>query len=217
MSAQERRADHDLVTRLRAGDEEAFATLVGQWSGAMLRVAMIHTPTRAVAEEVVQETWLALLQQLDRFQERSSLKTWVFQILAKRSITHGVRERRSVPFSGLAAHELDSDEAAAAAERFLGPEHRWAGHWMTPPRSWAGLPEERLVARETRERLEAAVEALPAVQRTVLRLRDVDGWTGPEVCQALALSEANQRVLLHRARSKVRRALEGYLDEALVS
>jgi RNA polymerase sigma-70 factor (ECF subfamily) len=217
LSARQGLTDHELVTRLRAGDEEAFAILVGQWSGVMLRVAMIHSPNRAVAEEVVQETWLAVLRQLDRFEERSSLRTWVFQILAKRAITLGVRERRSVPFSELAAQEADSGEAAVAAERFLGPEHRWAGHWMTPPRSWAGLPEERLLAGETSERLDAAVEALPPMQGTVLRLRDVHGWTGAEVCQALGLSEANQRVLLHRARSKVRHALEPYLDEALVS
>jgi RNA polymerase sigma-70 factor, ECF subfamily len=207
-------AERDLLARLRDGDEAAFAGLVNEWSGLMLHLATIRTPSRAVAEEVVQETWLAVLEQLDRFEGRSSLKTWVMQILVNRAISRAVRERRSVPFSALSAEETQAEDPAVPPERFLGAGHRWAGHWASPPSSWAELPEERLLSAETRTVVERAIDALPPAQRAVILLRDVDGWSGPETRAALELTEANQRVLLHRARAKVRLALEAYLERA---
>lgn len=176
----------------------------------MLRVAMLYVGSRAVAEEVVQEAWLGVLRGLDRFEGRSSLKTWIFRILTNRAKTRGEREGRTVPFSARA--DDGDDEPGVAAARFLsadgGPP---SGHWASPPR---GLPEERLLAREVRERIEAAIAALPASQRAVITLRDVDGFSSEEVCSVLAISGTNQRVLLHRARSKVRAALEEYIDES---
>jgi RNA polymerase sigma-70 factor (ECF subfamily) len=201
--------DEHLVARLRAGDEEAFRRLVREWHTSMLRVAQIFVPTRAVAEEVVQEAWLRVLGALDRFEGRSTLKTWVFRILVNTAKTRAQREARTIPFSAL--HDpARVPEAAVDADRFLAdddPHH--PGGWAAPPRA---LPEERLIASETRERLAAAIDALPANQRAVISLRDVEGWTSEEVRNALDLSEVNQRVLLHRARAKVRTALEDYFS-----
>jgi RNA polymerase sigma-70 factor, ECF subfamily len=199
-------SDAGLVERLRRGESDAIAALVGEWSNAMLRLALVYIRDRAAAEEVVQDSWIAVLDGADRFEGRSSLKTWVFRIVANRAKTSALRERRSVPFSA-----LESDEAAAEPERFLPPGDAWAGHWAAPPKPLA--PEERLLAGEARERLREAIAELPPSQRAVLSLRDVEGWSAEEVCNVLELSETNQRVLLHRARSKVRRALEPYLDE----
>jgi RNA polymerase sigma-70 factor, ECF subfamily len=200
--------DEQLVAALRAGDEEAFRTVVREWHSSMLRVAQIFVPTRSLAEEVVQETWLRVLGALDRFEGRSSLKTWVFRILVNTAKTRAQREGRVVPFSSL--HDpARIPEAAVEPERFLPDDHdRHPGGWSAPPRA---LPEERLVASETREVIAAAVEKLPANQRAVISLRDVEGWSADEVRNALDLSEVNQRVLLHRARAKVRSALEDYL------
>jgi RNA polymerase sigma-70 factor, ECF subfamily len=200
--------DEQLVAALRAGDEKAFRTVVREWHSSMLRVAQIFVPTRSLAEEVVQETWLRVLGALDRFEGRSSLKTWVFRILVNTAKTRAQREGRVVPFSSL--HDpARIPEAAVEPERFLPDDHdRHPGGWSAPPRA---LPEERLVASETREVIAAAVEKLPANQRAVISLRDVEGWSADEVRNALDLSEVNQRVLLHRARAKVRSALEDYL------
>jgi len=173
---------------------------------------MMYVSTRAVAEEVVQEAWLGVFAGLDRFEGRSSLKTWIFRILSNTAKTRGEREGRSVPFSSLAGDDED-DEGAVDADRFLGPDHRWAGHWASSPRNPRDVPEERLLAGEARARIEAAVEALPENQRAVITLRDVDGFDAEDACEILGISEGNQRVLLHRARAKVRTALEGYLDE----
>ena len=199
--------DGALVERLRSGDGDAIAGLVGQWSNAMLRLALVYVRDRAAAEEVVQDSWIAVLDGIGRFEGRSSLKTWVFRIVANRAKTAALRERRSVPFSALG----DSGEDTAGPERFLPPDDAWAGHWAALPRPPA--PEERLLAGEARERLRQAIEELPPSQQAVLSLRDVEGWSAEEVCNVLELSETNQRVLLHRARSKVRRALEPYLDD----
>lgn len=177
----------------------------------MLRVAMMYVSTRAVAEEVVQEAWLGVFKGLDRFEGRSSLKTWIFRILTNTAKTRGEREGRSVPFSSLG--DDDQDEAPVAIDRFLGAEHRWGGHWASAPRNPRDVPEERLLASETRARIAAAIETLPANQRTVITLRDVDGFDADEACEILGISEVNQRVLLHRARGRVRAALEQYLDE----
>ena len=200
--------DERLVAALRAGDETAFRTVVRDWHASLLRVAQIFVPSRAVAEEVVQETWLRVLGALDRFEGRSSLKTWVFRILVNTAKTRAQREGRTVPFSAL-QDASRIPEAAVGPERFLPDDHpRYPGHWAARPPE---LPLDRLLAAETREVVAQAIEALPANQRAVISLRDVEGWSGDEVRNALELSEVNQRVLLHRARARVRRALEAYL------
>jgi len=196
--------DAKLVERLRAGDEEAFMELIRELNPSLLRVARMFVPTSALAEDVVQETWLAVLNGIDRFEGRSSLKTWIFRILTNTAKTRGERERRSVPFSTLDPEE-GGFEPAIERSRFTG-----TGHWAVLPRAW---PEDRLLANETRSMIERAIERLPPSQRTVITLRDVEGWTADEVRNALELSETNQRVLLHRARAKVRGALEQYLSE----
>ena len=204
--------DLRLVKALRAGDEAAFASLVTQYHRSLLRVAMIYVSTRAVAEEVVQETWIGVLRGLERFEGRSSLKTWIFRILTNTAKTRAEREGRTVPFSSLALDE--PGEASVDPERFIGDGHpTWSGHWEQYPKSWNEVPEQRLLSREVRSRIEEAVESLPAGQRTVIRLRDIEGFSSEEVCGLLGISEGNQRVLLHRARSKVRAALEPYLAQ----
>jgi len=175
----------------------------------MLRIALMYVSSRAVAEEVVQETWLAVFTGLERFEGRSTLKTWLFRILTNKAKTRGQREGRTLPFSALAA-DRDEEATAVDVDRFLGPDNRHAGHWAAPPR---GVPEERLLAGEARAKIEAAIDALPPNQRTVITLRDVEGLSAEEACNILGVSETNQRVLLHRARSKVRAALEQYLEE----
>jgi RNA polymerase sigma-70 factor (ECF subfamily) len=196
--------DAKLVERLRAGDEAAFMELIRELNPSLLRVARMFVPTSALAEDVVQETWLAVLNGIARFEGRSSLKTWIFRILTNTAKTRGERERRSVPFSTLDPEE-GGFEPAVERSRFTG-----TGHWAVLPRAW---PEDRLLANETRSMIERAIERLPPSQRTVITLRDVEGWTADEVRNALELSETNQRVLLHRARAKVRSALEQYLSE----
>ncbi len=211
--AGRRSADEDeraLVAALRRGEEAAFVELVRRHGASLLRLARTFVRDQAVAEEVVQETWLAVLNGIDRFEGRSSLKTWIFQILSNRARTRAVRERRSAPFSALAGEE---DEAAVDPDRFRGDGHRWTGHWAAAPSDWSHLPEERLLDRETLARVNAAIETLPPRQAEVIVLRDVEGWEPEEVCAALDISDGNQRILLHRARSKVRAALERYLSE----
>ena len=208
--------DDALVAALRRGDEAAVVELVARHQAPLLRLARSFVRDRAVAEEVVQETWLAVLDGIDRFEGRSSLKTWLFQILSNRARTRAVREHRSAPFSALAGDERD-DEAAVDADRFRPPDDRWAGHWAAAPSDWAGLPEERLLGRETLEQVREAIGELPPRQANVLVLRDVEGWEPEEVCDALGLSPGNQRILLHRARSKVRAALESYLAEGVAA
>jgi RNA polymerase sigma-70 factor, ECF subfamily len=207
--------DGALLAALRAGDEYAFVHLLDRYGGMMLRLALIYVSSRAVAEEVVQETWLAVFQGLSRFEERSSLKTWIFRILTNRAKTRGEREGRSVPFSAFEDLESEPAEPAVAAERFLPPDHdRWPGHWSSVPQSWEALPEQQLLAQETRAYIDTIITALPATQRIVITLRDIEGLSADEVCSMLTVSESNQRVLLHRARSKVRAALEHYLTAA---
>lgn len=205
-------ADEDLVQALRRGDESAFVGLVSMHYRSMLNLALLYVPNRAVAEEVVQETWLAVLQGINRFEGRSSLKTWMFRILVNIAKTRGQREERSMPLSSLVALELDHEESAVDPERFLPADHElWPRHWLHAPQSWAALPEEQLLSRETGMCIQQAIASLPPMQREVIRLRDVEGWSAEEVCNILDLSETNQRVLLHRARSKVRATLEQYL------
>ena len=206
--------DVRLLDALRRGDEAAFATLVDRHTLPMLRVAVTYVGSRAVAEEVVQDTWLAVLSGLDRFEGRSSLKTWIFRILTNAAKTRAEREGRTVPFSEWPPAVL-GEEQAVGPERFLaaGQEGR-AGWWATPLQRWPDdSPAARLFARETRERIGKAIGALPPTQRVVITLRDVEGWSPKEVCNVLEISETNQRVLLHRARTKVRRALDEYLHD----
>jgi RNA polymerase sigma-70 factor (ECF subfamily) len=199
-----------LVARLRAGDEQAFAALVDLHSPAMLRVAMAYVPSRAVAEEVVQETWIAVMRGIDAFEGRSSLKTWIFRILANVAMRGGARERRSVPFAALAAAE-NTGEPSVDPDRFLPAGHElFPGHWVLAPARWP-TPEEGLLAGETRAVIEAAIAELPPAQRTVIALRDIEGWSSEDVCAALEISAGNQRILLHRARTRVRAAIEEYL------
>lgn len=203
-----------LVEALRRGDEAAFATLIEHYHTPLLRLATIYVSSRAVAEEVVQETWLGVLQGLARFEGRSSLKTWIFRILTNRAKTRGEREGRSIPFAALEGLDAEPGEPAVDPARFLPPDHeRWPGHWVSFPQSWDDVPERRLLSQETRAQIATAIEALPPHQRTVISLRDVEGWSADEVCSVLSISESNQRVLLHRARSKVRQALERYLSD----
>ena len=203
--------DTQLVEALRAGDERVFERLTLEYSAALLRVAQIYVTSRAVAEEVVQETWLGVLNGIERFEARSSLKTWIFRILTNIAKTRAQREGRTLPFSALERPGA-VPEPAVGPERFLPPDHeRWPGHWSARPEPW---PEDRLLAAEARSVVKEAIEALPPAQRAVISLRDVEGWSSDETCNALGLTETNQRVLLHRARSKVRQALEDYLSEA---
>jgi RNA polymerase sigma-70 factor, ECF subfamily len=196
-----------LIEALRAGDEDAFRELVRMYNSSLLRVARIYVPTQALAEEVVAETWLAVLEGLDRFEGRSTLKTWIFRILANRAKTRAVRERRTLPLSAFEPERIQ--EPALGPDRFREwDDPRWPGHWAVPPTPW---PEDRLLTGETRDKLAEAIDALPGTQRAVISLRDIEGWSAEEVCNALGLTETNQRVLLHRARAKVRKALEDYL------
>jgi RNA polymerase sigma-70 factor, ECF subfamily len=203
--------DQQLVEALQAGDERVFEQLTREYHASLLRVAQIYVTSRAVAEEVVQETWIGVLNGIGRFEARSSLKTWIFRILTNIAKTRAQREGRTLPFSMLERPDT-VPEPAVGPERFLPADHeRWPGHWSSRPEPW---PEDRLLAAETRSVVEQAIEALPPAQRAVISFRDVEGWSSGETCNALGVTETNQRVLLHRARSKVRQALEEYLSEA---
>ena len=200
----------DLVARLRAGDERAFEALVDRHYSTMLAVARGHVRTRAIAEEVVQEAWLGVLKGIDRFEGRSSLKTWIMRIVVNIAISRGEREARNIPFSALASDE--GDEPAVDPERFRGEGDGFPGHWRAYPGNWAALPDDALLGRETVGIVMSAIAELPDAQRVVITMRDVAGCSPEEVCGALDVSDGNQRVLLHRARSHVRRALERHLD-----
>lgn len=196
-----------LVAALRSGDEAAFAQLLDTYGAAMRRLALGFVHNAAVADEVVQEAWLGVLRGIARFEGRSSLRTWIFRILTNTAQTRAEREARSRPFSSF-AEEAEGDEPTVDPDRFQNPRH--PGGWSTFPEPWS-TPEPRLLARETRSLIESAIGALPPAQRVVISLRDVEGWSSDDVCNVLELSESNQRVLLHRARAKVRAALEDYL------
>jgi RNA polymerase sigma-70 factor (ECF subfamily) len=188
-----------LLAALRAGDERAFMEIVEQYTPGMRRLALSYVRTPALADEVVQEAWLGVLKGLDRFEGRSALKTWIYSIVANVARTRAVREARSAPFSSFAT----GDEPSVDPDRFI-PD----GHWGSPPEPWRAVLDD-----EARGVIDAAIAVLPDQQRQVIELRDVAGWSSDEVRNVLELSETNQRVLLHRARSKVRAALEDYLGE----
>ena len=200
-----------LVARLRAGDEEAFEMLVRRYHTSMMAVARSYVKTRALAEEVVQDAWVGVLKGIDRFEGRSSLKTWVMRIVVNNATTRGVREARSLPFSSLGPE--GEDEPAVDPDRFRGRDGGFPGHWAGYPANWGELPEDRLLSRETLGVVKSAIEELPPAQRTVITLRDMEGWDPDEVTAALDISDGNQRVLLHRARSRVRSALEAHLGD----
>lgn len=205
--------DRDLVAALRAGDEAVFARLVRELGPGMLRVARNHVSTRAVAEEVVQEAWLAALNSLDRFEGRSSFKTWLYRILINTAMSRGEREARSIPFATLAGEGAEG-EPTVDPSRFQA-EGRWAGHWAGPVESWAS-PEPRLLEAEAREVIDRTISELPKAQATVITMCDIEGFEPDEICNVLGISLTNQRVLLHRARARVRQALEAYMGDTSI-
>jgi RNA polymerase sigma-70 factor, ECF subfamily len=209
-SAAEVAVEADLLDRLRAGDERAFESLVATHHPTMIALARTYVRTPAVAEEVVQEAWLGVVVGIDRFEGRASLKTWIMRILVNTAISRGGREARTVPFASLAPE--GEHEHAVEPERFRPPGAAFAGHWTGYPVDWRSLPEERLLGRETVVVVSRAIEELPESQRRVITMRDVAGYTATEACDVLQLSAGNQRILLHRARSRVRAALERHLD-----
>jgi RNA polymerase sigma-70 factor, ECF subfamily len=200
--------DAELLSRLRDGDESAFEHIVVAWSPTMLRMARSFVSTQPSAEEVVQETWLAVIRGLDAFEGRSLLRTWVLGILHNIARTRGAREARSVPWSSIAS----DDEAALDPSRFEAAGGPWGRHWTDDgaPRPWQPSPDAIVIAGEIRQLLAAALARLPEQQRTVVSMRDVSGLSSDEVCDALGISAANQRVLLHRGRTKLRAELEHY-------
>jgi RNA polymerase sigma-70 factor (ECF subfamily) len=204
--------ESELVLALQSGDERVFAAVIEQYSGALLRLAMSYVPSRAVAEEVVQETWMGVFEGIRRFESRSSFKTWLFRILTNRAKTRGMRESRYEPF-GLAGSSMDADEGASLEDSMFMTEGSAKGHWKDPPSAWEpDTPERVLLSKECREAIEHAIEGLPAAQRQVITLRDIEGVSSEEVCNILEISETNQRVLLHRARTRVRRVLAPYVQ-----
>jgi RNA polymerase sigma-70 factor (ECF subfamily) len=198
-------SDLAIVERLRMGDEAAFRELVRRHHNAMVRFAETFVPSRAIAEEVAQEAWLGVIKGIDRFEGRSALSTWIFRIVANIGRTRGQRERRTVLTMNV-ADELAEGQPSVDPGRFSGPRGR--GAWADPPARWSDLPDEHLLNQSTIERVKAIASGLPEIQRRVFTLRDIEGWSAPEVCSLLELSEGNQRVLLHRARSRIRAALE---------
>lgn len=201
-----------LLARLRARDEEAFTTLVAAWTPGLLRVARAHVPSDAVAEEVVQETWIGVLRGLDGFEGRASMRTWVFRIMLNQARARGAREQRTVPFAALARAELDEPFAAVDPDRFLPADHeRWPHHWAMPPRRFEQQPEQAAQDAQVLAVVRSTLAGLPPMQRLVMTMRDIEGWPADEVCDVLGITEVNQRVLLHRARSRVRAALEEHL------
>jgi RNA polymerase sigma-70 factor (ECF subfamily) len=199
--------DSALIEALRAGDERAFLDLVGNLHAGMVRFARGFVKTDAAAEDVVQDTWTVVLQDIDRFEGRSALRSWIFGILGNLARTRAAKDGRAVPLSAL---QPDDGEPAVDPSEFHPDSHpRWPGHWARAPEPW---PEAQFLAREAAVHIQAAIERLPEGQRTVIRLRDVEGWSSQEVCEALGVSEVNQRVLLHRARSRVRREIARHVE-----
>jgi RNA polymerase sigma-70 factor (ECF subfamily) len=209
--AAERGEEH-LLAQLREGDEDAFCTLVRRHTPSMTRVAMAFVTRRAVADEVVQETWLNVVRNLDAFEAKSSLRTWIYAILGNCARRRAEQERRLVPLGEIAADEASGDELGVSRRRFFDGG-RWAGMWSTAVSRWEDLPEERLVSSELRTTLLEAIDALPRMQKAVITLRDIEGWSPEEICDYLGLANGNERVLLHRARAAARSAIERYVEE----
>ena len=205
--------DAELVDGLKRRVEAAFVTLLERYQGQLLRLALVYCRTREIAEEIVQDTWLAVIQGIDRFEGRASFKTWLFQILVNRARTRAVREGRTLSFSSLADKAKTPGEPAVPPERFRAADDPWPNNWALPPHSWGESSDARLLATETMDLVSRAIAKLPPAQQQVITLRDVEGFTSEDVCNVLEISETNQRVLLHRARSRVRAALEAHFDE----
>jgi RNA polymerase sigma-70 factor (ECF subfamily) len=203
--------DADLVAGLRAGAEATFAMLLDAWSPGLLRTARAYVASSEAAEDVVQETWLAVIRGVDRFEGRSSLRTWVYRILVNIAKTHGVKDSRTITWSSLSGDE-DTGPTVDPG-RFQGPDEPYPGHWRRFPDVWPS-PESEAVRREARAMVDAAIAGLPHRQRVVITLRDVDGYSSEEVCSILDITAANQRVLLHRARAAVRQRLEDYFTNS---
>ena len=203
--------EQHLLTRLRKGDEGAFDELVNKHHGAMIRMVMGYVADREVAEEVVQDTWMAVIESLDRFEGRSSLRTWIFGILIHKAKDRGVREKRHTTFSAFESHDDDNNEAVDPS-RFQ-QTGEWAGHWAFPPHPWDDqTPEKLLASQQAVNAMNRAIEALPPTLKAVLILRDVEGVEVKEVCELLTITESNLYVRLHRARERVRVAVETYLE-----
>ncbi len=204
--------DLRMVEAMRHGDESTFDRLVAWYHASLLRFAMAFVPSQTVAEEVVQETWLAVLEGIHQFEGRSSLRSWIFAILKNQAKTRGVRESRHVLLSAVGSPGDDSDDPSVEPERFHFSASR-TDHWAVPPRSWDEItPERLLLSKESREYLEGAMRALPLIQQQVIRLRYMKGFTTREICKVLRISENNHHVLLHRGRAKLKPAIEYYLN-----
>jgi RNA polymerase sigma-70 factor (ECF subfamily) len=206
-------SEAELVAALKRRDEMAFVTLLQRYQGQLMRLALVYCRTRELAEEVVQDTWLGVIQGIDRFEGRASFKTWLFQILVNRARTRAVREGRTLSFSSLAGEAEMESEPAVPADRFRTLDDPWPHNWAVPPHSWGDSPETTLLTAETMDLVQRAIAQLPGPQQQVITLRDVEGWPSEDVCNVLEISETNQRVLLHRARSRVRAALEAHFEE----
>lgn len=205
--------DQALIERLCRGDEQTFDEVVTQYHGALVRMAMGYVADRDVAEEVVQDTWMAVIEGLDRFEGRSSFRTWIFGILIHKAKDRGVREKRHVTFSAFDSLDEESDEAVDPARFHQSGE--WAGHWAFPPQPWdEQTPEKLLASRQAVDCMQRAIADLTLTLREVLILRDVEGVDSREVCELLNITETNLYVRLHRARERVRRAIELYLGES---
>lgn len=201
--------DEVLLQEIRQGNERAFDELVERHHAAMIRLARVYV-SPSLAEEVAQETWIAIIKGLQRFEGRAAFKTWMFRILVNRALSHSWHEGRGQRFLNSHMPERRTDEPVVDPSRFYPPDHPLEGQWLVPPRSWT--PEERLLGAETRQRIEQAIDGLPLMQRQVITLRDVEGWSAREVCDLYGITEANQRVLLHRARMKIRNTLEQFVS-----
>lgn len=205
--------DAQLVAALKGRDESAFVALVDRYQHSLLRLALVYCRSLAIAEEIVQDTWLGVIQGIDRFEGRASFKTWLFQILVNRARTRAEREGRAISFSSLADEAEAPGEPAVPAERFRPLNDKWPNNWAVPPQSWGASADAGLLASETMDLVKRAITQLPSAQQQVITLRDIEGWTAEDVCNVLMISETNQRVLLHRARSRVRSALESHFND----
>lgn len=204
--------DAVIIKGLQEGNEQIFEMVVDRYAGSLLRLAMAYVSSRAVAEEVVQETWLGVFEGVGRFEGRSSFQTWLFRIGSNRAKTRGIRESRYEPM-GLGTAS-DAEESSSVEASLFVMEGSGAGHWKIPPKDWEpDTPERALLSKECREMIEGAIAALPWMQRQVITLRDLEGVSSEDICNIVGISETNQRVLLHRARTKVRRILNHYLSD----
>jgi RNA polymerase sigma-70 factor (ECF subfamily) len=205
------KAEDQLIAKLKRGDEGAFDELVNQHHSALIRMAMGYVADQEVAEEVVQDTWMAVIESLNRFEGRSSLRTWICGILIHKAKDRGVREKRHTTFSAFESYDDDNDEAVDPS-RFQ-QTGKWAGHWAFPPQPWDDqTPEKLLASKQAVDCMQRAIEALPAILKEVLILRDVEGVEAKEVCEILKITETNLYVRLHRARERVRAAVETSLE-----